>query len=220
MSVTPESVRQLLNSEDYGDRISGVNQLRQLQPQVAFELVQSVVKDVNPRVRYAAISQFDTLGQQNLDLALELLRDCLLNDPEIDVQAAAADAIGGLKLTEAYEDIERAYHQTTEWLLQFSIVAALGELGDPRGFDLLQEALKSENSLLQTAAISAFGELGDSRAIPLLLPFANDGDWQVRYRLAQALGHLGGSEARAILENLASDRVEQVAAEAKNYLNN
>jgi HEAT repeat protein len=218
MNITPESVRELLHSEDYGDRISGLNQLRQLEPKLAFEMIEPLVMDTNPRVRYAAVSQFDTLGQQNRETALELLRDRLVNDPEIDVQAAAADALGGLKLTEAYEDIERAYRQTTEWLLQFSIIAALGELGEPRGFDLLKEAIENENSLLQTAAISAFGELGDTRAIPLLIPFASNEDWQIRYRLAQALGHLGGTEAQTILEQLAKDSIEQVAQEATNQL--
>jgi HEAT repeat protein len=218
MSITPESVNQLLHSEDLGDRIRGLNQLRQIEPEIAFKLIQPLVTDQNTRIRYAAISQLDTIGQQDLDLSLRLLRDRLLNDPEPDVQAAAADAIGGLQLTEAYDDLENLYHQTTEWLIQFSIIAALGELGEPRGFDLLQEALNSDNDLVQTAAISAFGELGDSRAIPLLLPFANHEDWQIRYRLVQALGRLGGSEVRPVLEKLAEDELEQIAQEAKNHL--
>jgi HEAT repeat protein len=218
MSITPESVNQLLHSEDFGDRIRGLNQLRQMEPEVAFELIQPLVTDPNTRVRYAAISQLDTIGQQDLALSLELLRDRLLNDPEPDVQAAAADAIGGLKLTEAYDDLENLYYQTTEWLIQFSIIAALGELGEPRGFDLLQEALNSDKDLMQTVAISAFGELGDSRAVPLLIPFANHEDWQIRYRLVQALGRLGGSEARSVLEQLAEDEVEQIAREAKSHL--
>ncbi|MGK7873319.1 MAG: phycobilisome degradation protein NblB [Xenococcaceae cyanobacterium] len=218
MSVTPESVQQLLNSDDFGDRIRGINQLRQLEPKVAFEMVQPMVTDKNTRVRYAAVSQLDTIGKQDLDISLKLLRDRLLNDSEPDVQAVAADAIGGLKLTVAFDDLQQLYHQTSEWLIQFSIIAALGELGDPRGFELLKEALTSETNLVKTVAISALGELGDSRAVPLLTPFATDSDWQVRYRLVQALGRLGGSQAHSTLEKLAKDEVEQIAQEAKNNL--
>jgi HEAT repeat protein len=218
MSITPESIQQLLNSENFGDRLKGINQLRQLDPQIAFPMIVPLVADPNPRIRYAAVSQFDTLGHQDLETALSVLRDRLFNDSEVDVQSAAADALGGLKLTEAFEDLKKIYHQTSEWLLQFSIIAALGELGDPRGFDLLQEALESDNSLLKTAAISSLGELGDPRAVALLVPFASDEDWQIRHRLAQALGHLGGSEARTTLEKLAQDSVEPVAREATNYL--
>jgi len=215
MSVTRESVQQLLSSEDFGKRISGVNQLRQLEPSVAFELIQPVVTDSNTRVRYAAVSQLDTLGGQDLQATLTMLRDRLLNDSEPDVQAVAADAIGALKLTDAYEDLQRLYHQTPEWLVQFSIIATLGELGDPRSFELLEEALNSDTGLVQTAAISSLGDLGDARAVPLLTPHATNSDWQVRYRLVQALTKLGGAEVRSVLETLANDEKEEVAKEAQ-----
>jgi len=131
MSITPESVQALLASENFGDRLSAVNQLRQLDPAVAFTLIQPVAMDRNTRVRYAAVSQISSLGEQNRSAALVLLRRCL-QDPEPDVQAAAADSLGALKLTDAFEDIKALYERSSEWLVQFSIVAALGELGDPR----------------------------------------------------------------------------------------
>lgn len=218
MSITPESVTNLLNSEDFGERIRGLNQLRQIEPETAFEMIRPIIGDENTRVRYAAVSQLDTLGTVDRQTSLELLRDRLFNDPEPDVQAAAADAIGGLKLEEAYEDLAKVYHETSEWLVQFSIIAALGELGDSRGFALLEEALNSNNNLLQTAAIGSMGELGDDRAVPLLIEFADHDDWQIRYRLAQALGRLGGDESRAVILKLAEDESEQVAQEAKNNL--
>ncbi|BAZ46432.1 PBS lyase HEAT domain protein repeat-containing protein [Chondrocystis sp. NIES-4102] len=218
MSITPESIQSLLDSEDFGERIRGLNQLRQIEPATALPLVKPMITDKNTRVRYAAVSQLDTIGQADKTACLEILRDRLFNDPEPDVQAAAADAIAGLKLVEAYEDLADTYHKTSEWLVQFSIIAALGELGDPRGFDLLEEALKSDNNLLQTAAIGSMGELGDARAVSLLATFADHEDWQIRYRLAQALGKLGGEEAKAVITKLASDESEQVAQEAKNNL--
>ncbi len=218
MSNSLESTIILLNSLNHGDRIRGLNQLRTIDKAEAFRLILPLVKDMNTRVRYAAVSQLDVLGTENLELALELLRDRLFNDPEPDVQAAAADAIGGLKLTEAYDDLAKVYHQTSEWLVQFSIIATLGELGEPRGFELLEEALNSEINLLQTAAIGSLGELGDPRAVELLIPFANNEDWQIRYRLVQALGRLGGEKAQKILQQLANDEAAQVAQEAKNNL--
>jgi HEAT repeat protein len=218
MSITPESVQELLNSEDFGERIRGLNQLRQIDLETAFNLVQPMITDKNTRVRYAAVSQLDTLGVTDKVASLKLLRDRLFNDPEADVQAAAADAIGGLKLTEAFTDLNNVYHETTEWLVQFSIIAALGELGEPESFALLKEALHSNNNLLQTAAIGSMGELGDPQAIPLLKNFAEHEDWQIRFRLVQALGRLGGEEAKSIITKLVDDESEQVAQEAKNNL--
>ncbi|ERT05351.1 HEAT repeats family protein [Lyngbya aestuarii BL J] len=216
MSITPESVQQLLSSEDLGDRLRGVNQLRQLEPKTAFELIQPAVIDRDTRVRYAAVSQLSSLGEQDHALALELLRECLLKDPEADVKAAAADAIGALKLREAFDDLHQVYHNTSEWLIKLSIVAALGELGEPRGFELLEDALQGDNDLIRTVAIGAMGELGDQRGIPLLLPFASSPDWQIRHRVAQALVHLGATqEAEETLQKLASDDVETVAQAAQ-----
>ena len=218
MSITPESVTTLLASSELGDRLRGVNEIRQLDPAVGFPLLQNPLYDNNARVRYAAVSQLDTLGDQDLAASLEVLKDRLHNDPEYDVKAAAADAIGALKLTEAFPDLETVYHGTTEWLLQFSIIAALGELGDPRALPLLATALQSSVELVQTAAIGAIGELKLPAGIDLLKTTMTNPDWQVRYRLAQALGNIGGAEAQALLTQLAQDADEKVAEQAKSLL--
>ncbi len=215
MSITPESVQQLLSSENLGDRLRAVNQIRELEPTIGFEMIQIPITDPNSRVRYSAVSQMDTLGGQNLPLALNILRDRLLNDPEPDVQSAAADCLGALKLTEAYDDLQHLYENTPEWLVQFSIIATLGELGEPRSFELLKTALLSENDLIKTAAISSLGELGNIEAVPLLAPHATDSDWQVRYRVVQALDRLGGESANSILKTMVNDESEAVAVEAQ-----
>jgi HEAT repeat protein len=218
MSITPESVRQMLRSEDLGDRLRAVNHIRELEPAVGLELVQIAMGDSNSRVRYSAVSQMDTLGTQDLDLSLNVLRELLHNDPEPDVQAAAADCLGALKLEDAFEDLQQLYNKTPEWLVKFSVIATLGELGDPRGFELLKEALASENDLIQTAAISSLGELGNMDAVAVLAPYASNSDWQIRYRVVQALNRLGGADAKAILETLVNDEVEAIATEAKKTL--
>ncbi|MBE7382640.1 MAG: HEAT repeat domain-containing protein [Leptolyngbya sp. SIO1E4] len=219
MSPTPESVKQLLASSNLGDRLRAVNQIRELDPAIAFELIQPACTDSNPRVRYAAISQMDTLGQQDRAKSLEILRHALL-DEEPDVQSAAADALGGLKMTETFDDLQSLYEGTEEWLVKFSIVAALGELGEPRSFDLLVSALDSDIHLVSTAAIGSLGELGDERAIPLLLPYAKADDWQVRHRVTQALSQFDSPEVRAALEQLSQDPSAAVADAAKHHMAN
>ena len=116
------------------------------------------------------------------------------------------------------EDLQKLYQETSEWLVQFSIIATLGELGDIRAFELLTQALTSDNGLIQTAAISSFGELGDTKAVPLLIPYCTNPDWQVRYRVVQALTRLGNDEAKSILATLVNDKVEAIANEAKKGL--
>lgn len=215
--TTPDSIRDLLQSQDFGDRLRGVNLLRDIDPAIAFDLIQIPVADSNVRVRYAAVSQLASLGSQDRDKALSLLKVALA-DIEPDVQAAAADSVGALKLTEAYEELESLYRRTPEWLVSFSVIAALGELGDPRSFELLTEALTSDSDLVRTAAIGSLGELGDVRAVELLTPYATDPDWQIRFRVVQALARLNTPEARSTIETLTHDETEQVAEQAKQVL--
>ena len=222
MGISVEQIKQQLASEDLGQRLRAVNLLREIDPAVAFELIQTVASDSSARVRYAAISQFSTLGHQDKEKALTILRGALYHDPEADVQAAAADSLGALKLENAYDDLATAYRNTSEWIVQMSIVAALGELGVSQGFELLQQALKAENNLISLTAIGALGELKDPRGVPLLLPFVDNEDWQVRHRLAQALGNYLqtplADEVRPTLRQLANDSSEIVADAANYYL--
>ena len=218
MAITPDSVRELLNSDDYGDRLRAVNQFRELDTDASFELAQLAANDENPRVRYAAISQLPSIAHGDPTTVEALLKRALTNDPEPDVQAAAADAIGGRQLRGVYDDLAAMYESSGEWLVQFSIIAALGELGEPRAFSLLQKALNSDNELIATAAIGALGELQDDRALPLLLGYTNHPDWQVRHRLVQALAQYQQPEAQTALQNLVQDESEIVAEAAKQHL--
>lgn len=213
-----EQLQSLLESENFGDRIKGINLLRNIDPSVAFHSITPLCTDSNTRVRYAAISQLSTLGKQDKQKALSILSQAL-KDSEPDVQAAAADSLGALKLTEALNDLRSLYQETPEWLVKMSVIACLGEMGDTSAFDLLQSALTSENSLVAVSAIGALGELHDERAIPLLLPYAENDDWQVRHRVAQALGNFGTQPTvSSVLEKLAKDDSEIVAETARRSL--
>ncbi|MGB3295284.1 MAG: HEAT repeat domain-containing protein [Phormidesmis sp.] len=212
-----EQIQQMLSSESSGDRIKAINQLRDIDPATAFALIQPLCDDPNTRVRYAAVSQISTLGEQDKSKAFEVLT-ASLGDPEPDVQAAAADSLGALRLTDSLDDLKELYETTTEWLVQMSIVACLGEMGDHRAFELLESALTSENSLVSVAAIGALGELKDDRALPLLLPYASSEDWQIRHRVAQALGHFSDrAEAAQALQALAQDKSALVAETARSH---
>ncbi len=215
MSITKESVQTLLSSTDFGDRLRGVNQLRELDRAVSFEMVQPIVQDSNVRVRYAAMSQLSSLGHENPTRTLEMLR-VGIKDPEADVQAAAADCIGALHLVEAYPELKQLYISTSDWIVQMSIVATLGELGEPLAIEILESAINSGTELLIVSAIGALGELKDERAIAILEPFAKNPDSQIRYRVAQALAYFPDSiEAKAILSTMVNDSEALVSDYAK-----
>jgi HEAT repeat protein len=216
-SHTPASALVLLRSEAFSDRIQGINALRELAAADAFPLLVPVLTDSNVRVRYAAVSLLASVGQVDLPQSLELLR-AGLKDPEMDVVAAAADAIAGLRLHDGYPDLRELYQENTDWVVRFSIVSALGELGDPRAFEILEHAIASEDVLLVPAAIGAMGELGDPRAIPLIVSHVSNPDWQVRHRVVQALMRFNTPETKAALQILAQDTEGRIAEQAQQAL--
>jgi HEAT repeat protein len=218
MTQTLAELQAQLRSEDMGARMRVLNLARGLSDSERFTLAVEAVKDGNARIRYDAVSQLANLGQVDPAASLEILLDRLLRDSENDVKAAAADSIGALKLTTAFDDLLTAFRASDDWMLQFSIIAALGELGDPRGFDVLQECVNHPTDLVRIAAVGALGDLGDARALPVLLPLVNDEDWQIRHRVAQSLCRLGGEEAKAAITTLLDDPIGQVADAAKVFL--
>ncbi|MCA1903310.1 MAG: HEAT repeat domain-containing protein [Cyanobacteria bacterium KgW148] len=199
------------------DRMKVMSQSRSLPQSDRFHLMCLAVKDDNPRIRYDAVSQLGTLGTIDREVSQQILTTALQSDPEIDVKAAAADSLGALQMTGAFPLLVETYHNTQDWLLRLSIVAALGSLGVADAFDLLVEAVHSDNELVQISAIRALGDLGDDRAVPVLAPFKEHPDWQIRHALAQALGNLGET-ARPILSQLAQDQSPQVVESAQNAL--
>ncbi len=218
MSITAESVQTLLDSADFGDRLRGVNQLRDLDRAVAYGMITPVVQDPNVRVRYAAMSQLSSLGHENPAKTLDLLR-AGMQDAEADVQAAAADCVGALHLVEAFPELQELYISTPHWIVQMSIVATLGELGDGRAIELLESAINSGTELLVVSAIGALGELKDDRAIAILKPFAKNPDSQIRYRVAQALAYFPESaEAKAVLNTMTDDTEALVSDYAQELL--
>jgi HEAT repeat protein len=218
MSITVESVQTLLKSDNFGDRMRGVNQLRELDRSVAYEMIVPLLTDQNVRVRYAAMSQMSTLGTEDPKRTLEYLR-IGMRDPEADVKAAAADCVGALHLVEAYPDLRALYIDTSDWIIQMSIVATLGELGEPEAIEILESAINSGTELLVLSAIGALGELRDDRAIALLQPLAQNDDSQIRYRVAQALAYFPNSgDAKAILSTMTRDLEPMVSDYAKELL--
>lgn len=217
-SVTREELNQLASSENWGNRIKAINLLRELSGDEALPLLSDLAIDSNTRVRYAAVSQIGTLNLSDKSLPLPMLKERLETDPEVDVRAAAAAALGDLKQPGTLQDLLAALQREDEWLMVLSIVAALGELGDPGAFDAVLAAASDENVLVRSTAASALGDLGDERGLDALQTLAKDPDWQTRHRVCIALGKIGSEKAHSILETLASDEEAQVASTARDLL--
>lgn len=206
MSAAESSdVTQLLQSEDFLERIRGINRIDEL-PSISEKLsslVPVATSDSNQQVRYAAISRLSNLdvsgmSKQEADTVLDAARYVLLNDKEPSCQSGAADLIAGLKLTDGFDDLVDAFNRTSDWMLKFSIAAGMGEMGDPKAFDFLTSILEDTDGgtdiLLTTAAIGALGELGDIRGLAVIEKFLNSDEVSIRERATIAHGVLSSTK--------------------------
>ncbi|MDX2256917.1 MAG: HEAT repeat domain-containing protein [Pseudanabaenaceae cyanobacterium bins.39] len=212
------TLKEQLASNEVSTRMKAVHASRSLDDADRFALLVIAAEDAYARIRYDAVSQIGTVGNADPDKSLEILVDRLFTDPELDVRAAAAASLGALQLTQSFEQLKTAYEATNDWMFQFSIVAAIGDLGAPEGFSFLASALQSPNELVKIAAIGSLGDLGNLDAVPLLIALADDPDWQVRHRVSQSLAQLGGDAAQEVLARLANDPMPQVAEATRSLI--
>lgn len=194
--IPPEEVRALLSSADYVDRISALNRSRALGDERLGILLDLVRSDPNAQVRYLAVAQLIDAGADDKAAVLDVVRDVMANDAETSVRAGAADVVCGLRLVEAYDDLLACYEANADWMVKMSVVAGLGELGDPRAYEFLVGVLEGEDvsgmGMLHTAAVGALGELGDPRAVDVVRGWMDSEDGMMRDRATDAYKQLTG----------------------------
>ncbi len=114
-----------------------------------------------------------------------------LDDPSIDVQEEAIQALGAINTPEAVEALLHELNDPTCDLIP-QIARALRHSNDPRCVDPLIAQLQSRDRETLTESIRTLGHLGDRRAIPYLLDLiAGNRDRKVLAVSSEALAALG-----------------------------
>jgi HEAT repeat protein len=208
---TSAELSKQLESPNLRDRMVALASLRDLPADVAFPLIEKVLKDESLQLRSMAVF---ALGVKATPESYPILIDILTNDPDYGIRADAAGALGYLEDIRAFEGLVRAFYEDTDWLVRFSAAVALGNLKDPRAFDVLMQALDSPEVVLQQAAIAALGEIKAVNAVDRLVQFIESEDWLVRQRLAEALGQLPTPKSISALKYLTKDSHPHVSQSA------
>eukprot|EP00871_Galdieria_phlegrea_P002875 jgi/Galph1/3589/GphlegSOOS_G2307.1 len=184
-----DSVKDLAQSPDPSSRAQllirleqAVLQSRQLPDQQRLEVLLELVWDESLNVRYSAISQLSSVGIVDPYRTFSIICEVLKHEKEATLTAAAADVLFTLGIPEAFDELEKLYETTNDWIVRLSIVAGIGELKHPRSFDFLAKALRSSDELVVSTAIGALGELGDLRALDILEPLLQSKDATIRDR--------------------------------------
>jgi HEAT repeat protein len=193
-----KSIALQLESSNSKDRLLALASLREVAPEEAVPLIKKVLYDEMLPVRSMAVF---ALGVKQTEECFPILVDLLANDADYDIRA--------------FEPLQRAFYEDTQWLVRFSAAVALGNLGDIRAKQVLLSALDSNEAVIQQAAIAALGEIKAVETVEKLLTFVNSDDWLIRQRLAEALGQLPAEKTIAALKFLVKDEHPQVREAAR-----
>lgn len=140
-----------------------------------------------------------------------------LEDLDPVIRAAAADAAGMGKVTEARGRLKRLLDDRS-FLVRLSAAAALKRLGDTAGDALLGAALASELPDARLMAAQGFIGASDRSWVPAIRPLLQNRDGLNRLRAADMLLPIARADAYSTLAEAAEDPNPSVRSEAARIL--
>jgi HEAT repeat protein len=101
------------------------------------------------------------------------------------------------------------------------VVEALGEIGEPRSFESVLQALDDDRVDVRVAAVEALGKLADTRGVdPLSTLLETEPDPRLRFTIMLALNRIKGRPDRTVLAAAIRDEDDEVRYLAFQFLVN
>ncbi|HSR42104.1 MAG TPA: HEAT repeat domain-containing protein, partial [Longimicrobiales bacterium] len=160
---------------------NGVAVLGRIGDDRAIEHLTSTLAHEDLRVRRETVLALAKLGGENAGaLALGMI-----DDPEAEVRAATAMALGELEMEKAVRPLRKRLEEEDDEDVQVQILRALGQLGDPGAVpEIEKHAVASFFSRpprpVRIAAYKALSEIGTPHAVKLLEKALDDKDSEIR----------------------------------------
>lgn len=199
-------IKSCLNSSDPQDRMKGVRELRDCEPDVAIPLLKSCIKDREFLVRsFVAMG----LGRKQSAESFAALLEMIKFDSDPNVRAEAANSLslyGSVSISHLTLMFERDEH----WLVRRSIIAALADLDCPQEFfEVCAIGLEGEDLTVKESCINCLSRFANTdkqdAALKKLLPLTEDEYWRTRMQTARSLGKFNCDRAIEALKRLRTD---------------
>lgn len=153
---------------------------------IAMPILRNVLLDKDDDVRKFALDLIYDIG--HCDYPDEIVH-LLSGDPNVNVRAAAAKALGKLKYGPAVPALINALTDD-EWVC-FSAIEALTQVNDDRPVDMIMKLLDSPSDTLRCAAIEALGRIGSQKAGLTLIKRIDGSDEIERRLIIRSLVQIG-----------------------------
>jgi HEAT repeat protein len=215
-----DSLRARWDAIGTGRRLSILTQLAEMAEdnvELDFEAVfRHALDDADPRARVAAIEGLWEAEDRRLaDRFIDLMR----HDPEVEVRAAAAGALGKFVLMGELEELGETHARRVREALiaawrgadtpdavRCKAIEALGASSEDPVPQLIEEAYAGEDQKVRISAVFAMGRNMDERWLPSLLHELRSDDPEMRHEAVHACGALEDRRAVPDLIRLLDDR--------------
>ncbi len=154
------------------------------------------------------------LSQLRYQPAISDLLEKLQEDPDPEVKAACAYALGNLRARSALSSLSEILRNTREeTATRIAAAVAMGQMGREEGIGFLIKQLNSSEEKVRASAVDALRTVGRA-AERLLIRAAENRDTLVRWGAVAALGTIGGPRALPVLRQAVEDPNPSVRAAA------
>jgi len=165
----------------------------------ALPFLETAIRTASPGGQVALAGVVGSAGGPQ---AVQILAALVIQDSDTNVVAAALTALGKTNEPTAFPILSAALSSPDDWLT-FSVVGALGDLGDERGIPLLEPLL--DNPMLEEAATLALVQIRTVEAAQVMVKHCYSESGSLRESVLLALATLyneSGLAPRAMTELL------------------
>lgn len=156
--------------------------------------------------REAIIALGKTKDEKYAGVLLDLLQD---GDFHEKLKTRVIESLGDLGALEAVPPLtEIVENPSEERAWRWRACQALGKIGAPESFGVLQKIFSDEDKVLRAYATEALGFYGGKEAEGLLRKALRDGSWDIRMRAVRQLGERGSVDSVNFLIYLAEEDPE------------
>ena len=206
-----EEIKDALENSNPQQRMKGIRELRNYEPDIAAPLLLNHVKDREFLVRsFVAMG----LGRKKSDRAFNALLEMMTADSDPNVRSEAANSLSFYGET-AVPHLRKMYEDDDHWLVRRSVIAAMADLHAPQELlEICALGLKGDDEPVMESCLNCLSLFAQTErqeaALALLLPWAEDESWRVRLQVAKSLGQYQDEKAIATLNQLKQDSDHRV----------